>query len=201
MYSILASSCFTYAETVKTVFLKSFVTDSLHALHLLLKLTFYFCFLEAVIIHSNKHIFIASTISLHLAPRSFPLCPPSSNLPMSSHSEWIISVPSGRKKISSAYPFVLHKLPISPETSFHFMCKTYRLLQSSCKALTHWVRAITPGFQPDVIPPVPVIGLFLQPVSQGIKKEPFCSCLLPSWDMFLAWCMFPIWGMFFIWDM
>lgn len=104
MYSILASSFFTYAKTVKTVFLKSFVTDSLHALHLLLKLTFYFCFLEAVITPSNKHIFMVGTFSLHLAPRSFPLCPPSSNLPVSSHSKWIISV-SSEKKILICLPF------------------------------------------------------------------------------------------------
>lgn len=62
MYSTLPSSFFTDAEIVTTIFLQSFATDSLHALDLLLKLIFYFCFLEAIIIPSKKHIFVPGTI-------------------------------------------------------------------------------------------------------------------------------------------
>lgn len=122
IYSILATSFFTYAETVQAVFLKSFVTGSLHALHLLLKLTFYFCFLEAVIIPSNKHTFIAGTISLHLAPRSFPLCPPSSNLPVSSRGKWIMNVPSEKTSHLPTLLFCI-KWPFPLEHPF-ILCAT-----------------------------------------------------------------------------
>jgi len=62
MCSTLRSSFFTYTEIVTVVFLQSFATDLLHAIDPLLKLMSYFCFLEAIIIPANKHIFVASSI-------------------------------------------------------------------------------------------------------------------------------------------
>lgn len=76
-----------------------FATDLPHALNLLLKLILYFCFLKATIMPSNKHIFVASTIWLHLAPRSFSRCPPSSYLSVVSHSKCMINDPSEKNNL------------------------------------------------------------------------------------------------------
>lgn len=84
----------------------SFFSILQHALDLLLEVTFYFCFLEAIITTSKKQIFVASAIRLHLAPSSFSLCPPSPYLSVSSHGKCMINVLSEEFLVCLPFCFV-----------------------------------------------------------------------------------------------